>query len=114
MSSLSDLDLAAAAKEAGIERAELGANPYWAVTALWAVRSVASRKPSLTTDDVWAVLEDLQVKTPEHRAMGAVMRQAAVSGYIEPTDSYVRSRRPQCHCRPVLYWRSLLFDASAA
>lgn len=97
------------ARDAAIERAELGANPVWAVTALWAVRFLASRRPSFTTDDVWAVLDDLQVETPERRALGGVMRHAAAAGFITPTDTFIRSHRPECHCRPVLCWRSLLF-----
>lgn len=37
-------------------------------------------------------------------AVGAVMRAAAVRGYLTPTDDYVRSTRPSCHAAVVRVW----------
>jgi hypothetical protein len=45
--------------------------------------------------------------THEPRALGAVMRQLARDGVIEPTDTYAPSGRSQNHNRPQRIWRSL-------
>ena len=41
------------------------------------------------------------------------MRQAARAGKIEASGEYFKSRRPQCHGRPVAIWDSLTFDHEA-
>lgn len=97
------------ARDQAIQRAEDGANPFWAQAAYWAVKLLAYRQPSFTTDEVWWLLEELGVQTPEPRAMGAVMRRAYVDGVIDSTDTWSRSLRPACHCRPVMRWRSCVY-----
>lgn len=100
---------AEAARDAAMQRAEDGANPVWAQAAYWAVRLLAYRQPAFCTDEVWWLLDELGVETPEPRAMGPVMRKAFVEGVIDTTDQWQRSLRPQCHCRPVMRWRSCLY-----
>lgn len=41
---------------------------------------------------------------PSPNAVGAVMRSAAVRGWLWPTDEYVRSTRPSCHAAVVRVW----------
>ena len=40
------------------------------------------------------------------RAMGAIMRRAQNEGRCESTDRIQRSARPECHCRPLMIWKS--------
>lgn len=101
------------ARDAAIERADAGANHQWMAVALWVVRELARHKSHFSTDEVWDALGDVDVRTPERRAMGAVMIRAAAAGVIEPTDTWVRSYRRECHARPVMRWRSLLHGRSS-
>jgi hypothetical protein len=89
-----------------IARSERGANPEWLDAAYWVVRKTAAQRSELSSDDIWFRLQELGVKTPDHRAMGAVMRRAAREGIIEPTGVYRKSFRRICHGRPVALWRS--------
>lgn len=94
-------------RENAIKAVRSNADPAWLAASLDAVRAVAHRQPSLTTDDVWAELERRHVRiTHEPRAMGAVMRHAESRRLIRPSDQWVLSVRPECHRRPVRVWLS--------
>lgn len=97
-------------RDLAIDQAEDGANDEWYTEALEAVRYIAEGNFSFTTDDVWEQLKQNvpQIITPESRAMGAVMREAAKRGWIISSETYRKSKRPECHSRPVLVWRSQL------
>lgn len=99
------------ARDAAIAEVRTGMNMDWYAAALQAIRALAARYARtgerFTTDDVWEALEARLVNTPEHRAMGAVMRDAARAGTIAPTANYQKSRRPACHARPVRVWVGL-------
>lgn len=89
------------------ERAGRAADPDWMIAAINAVKTVASRQPTFTTDDVWALLANSGQETPEGRAMGAVMRRAAKEGIASTTEppEYRPSVRSECHGRPVRVWK---------
>ena len=87
----------------GIGRARDGADPEWYAAAMRAVRR---RVGEFTTDDVWQELDGFGYVTSEPRAMGAVMRQAALDGVVVATDRYRKSIRPECHARPVRVWKA--------
>jgi hypothetical protein len=90
-----------------LERVERGADHQWLGTARTAVAYVAEYRVEFTTDDVWDILAAWQIPpTRDNRALGAVMRWAAKEGICTSTDNYRRSRRPECHLRPVMVWRS--------
>jgi hypothetical protein len=92
--------------EASVEQANLGANPEWKAEALEAIYEIASTKPEFTTDEVWV---RLTTKTPENRAMGAVMRIAVSQGYIVPSARFTPSLRPSQHRRPLRVWESVIY-----
>lgn len=96
-----------ALQQAAIERARRRANPDWYLSAVQAARRVAAGTQFFTTDDVWAALEGLPTTTPEHRAMGAVMRSLALDRLAERTDRTRPTNRPCANRRPVAIWRSL-------
>lgn len=100
-------------KADGMDRAWNNANTSWKAAATAIVRHLASTKSEFTADEVWAELDSLGFTTREHRAMGAVMRQAAVDELIVKTDRVVPTTRPTANRRPVAIWRSLIRVASA-
>lgn len=97
------------ARDDAIARAERHAVDEWKTVTFGIIRQLAECSPSFTTDDVWLALQKVpEVATHEPRALGSMMREAAKSGWIVPTDRYVNSQRPECHARPVKVWRSRL------
>lgn len=98
-------------KEEAIERSMGNANERWKTAALDTIVEIAQKTPSLTSDDVLAVLDRLDVKTHDTRALGGIFVQAARLGWIRKTGAYVPSKRPACHSRPILVWESLLRSA---
>jgi hypothetical protein len=95
-------------RDQALQRVEAACDPDWDRAAEEAVRAVARRQPTLTTDDVWALLEASDARTHERRALGAVLRRLAEKGVIAPVDRFVKSQRPVCHGRKIQVWRSLV------
>ena len=83
-------------------------DPKWPSLAQAAVSAVARRMDRFTTDDVWAELAADGVPGGDPKGIGPVMSKAAVDGIIERTDEDVKSRRKECHGRPVRVWKSLV------
>jgi hypothetical protein len=96
-----------ARKDDGMTRAWDNANTNWKAAALEVVHHLARTQSSFTTDAVWEELDALGFATHEHRAMGAVMRQAAQHNWIVKTDRVVPTMRPMANRRPVAVWQSL-------
>ena len=94
--------------EEALVRVDHAANDFWKETTLSIIKQLAEDMESFTTDDVWSVLDTLDVSTPEPRALGALMRRAVSYGYVEPTSTFILSTRPICHRRPIKVWKSLL------
>ena len=80
----------------------------WRVEALNVVREVCHDSQEFTSDQVWL---RLATKPPEPRAMGPVILEAASLRYCTPTGRYRQSILPQCHARPKMVWRSLIYQA---
>ena len=59
---------------------------------------------TFTTDYLW---EKVETTPNEPRAMGAVMTRAKKEGLVSSTGKYIKSRRPECHARPVMIWRRI-------
>ena len=95
------------ARDAAIQQVEANADEGWLKAAHWAVVFLAEDGDPFTTDDIWEYV-DRHGKPREPRAMGAVMKQAAAEGLIEATGEYRKSKRVECHARPVMVWRGKL------
>lgn len=80
----------------------------WQGDSLSAVKKVARKSKTFTTDEVWPLV-DYPV---EPRIMGSLMRMAEVEGIASPTNRFVISERPECHSRPVRVWKSLVFKGA--
>lgn len=106
--SLFDLLAAEQARDEALARVHDHANEEWKTTALQAICDLALKQTELTTDDVWLALSKHDCATHEPRALGSVMRQAAVLGIIKRTDTTRRSIRTARHRGDVRVWRCLL------
>ena len=103
-------------RDIGMARAELGASPSQKVAAKHAIAIVCrSTAPhiSWTSDDVHAVLDQMNVKLDNARLLGPLMRRAKKAGLIEPVvcDSCDRqttrlSERKERHAGPQYVWRT--------
>ena len=103
------MDAGQMALDEALDRVERNANDEWLAAADYAVAKVALRKRSLTSDDVWEVLDGMDVQTRDGRALGAVMDKAKRDGIIIATGMFTRSRRPTRHKGPVQVWESRIF-----
>lgn len=98
-------------RDDAIARAERHALQEWKDTTMQIIKVLAIAYPTFTTDDVWLELNRTpHVGTHEPRALGSMMRAAYKLGWVAPTDQYVKSRRPECHARPVKVWRSRFWE----
>lgn len=105
------MDEAISRREDAIVRANRHADDQWKSLTFSIIRQLAESLPEFTTDHVWAWLQEYpEIHTHERRALGSMMRETYKSGWIEPTDRYVNSQRPECHARPVKVWRSRLWE----
>lgn len=93
---------ASRAADEGIQRAADHAGPSAISEAVTAVLIVARSLPEFTAEDVRARFGDFGM--PEPRAWGAVMRAAAASGQVIPTDRYRKTGRLSSHNRPMRVW----------
>lgn len=102
-------DPAIEARDAYIERVE-GGCPVDVLHDLHeAARGVAERMQWFTTDDIM----DAAGRTPkEPRVWGAVMLWAQKQGFCLPTGDYRQSRRKECHARPKMVWRSMIYKGT--
>jgi len=105
-------DAAAAqrAKNEAIGRADANADAEWKAQVDDAIRHVAYTQPTLTSEDVWRVLEGRLLfsgrRAHEKRAMGPRMKRAQGAGLIEPTEDFVLSEAVSRHRAPIRVWRS--------
>jgi len=98
---------APSAKIIALHKVESHADPHWMASARAEVDAVAFLYDEFSTDAVWERLANHDVPEPrEPRAMGAIMRKAALDGVIEATNRYEQSSREVNHQRPVMIWRS--------
>lgn len=102
---MSGIEEVRAAGEAGMGRADEHAPVEWKEAAYAAVVRIARRQPSLTTNHIWAELDEWQPPTPA--ALGGVLRRAEREGFIV-ADGLERNRRPRAHRTWLTRWRSLV------
>jgi hypothetical protein len=108
--SVKDKDGGEARKQDGMARASAGASLVWLRAVEDAIHYVATQQRELTTDDVWERLsQGAPVTTREHRAMGPAMKAARAKGWIEITNSYIKTERKSRNRAPIQVWRSRIY-----
>lgn len=86
------------------------ANGIWWAAAQRAVKQIAIGQPTLTADDVLALIESWGYTTSDNRALGPVMNDAKVKGLIRASDRFEPSINKRKHQSPTRIWESLMFD----
>lgn len=92
------------ARDEAIERVSRGTPVAWVTAARNAVERLAADEVEFTTDDVWALVPQLD----EPRAMGPIMLWASERGLVEATARTRPSKRTEAHAGPKRIWRSLV------
>lgn len=71
------------------------------------IRALANDCETLTSDDVRDRLPENVLRSLDlyRNAIGAIMKGAATQGIIAPTNSFVRTRRPEGRARMIRVWR---------
>lgn len=121
---MTSLDEARARREDGIARSAEAAKEEWKRTTTRAAHWVATQNRYFTSDDIWEALETYYpgVDTPEHRAMGHIMR-AVVSrkwARLMTCDSCQtikvmrQSRRARANCMDTPVYESLCYGQGAS
>jgi hypothetical protein len=80
------------------------ASNTWKEEADQVVRHLCKTRQFFSADDV---LEQIKSTTPDNRALGQVMKDAARNGLIRSTGRYEQSRIAKRHRRPVAIWESI-------
>ena len=91
-------------KNRAIDMAGYGADELWSEECYGAGLVLARIGRPFTTDQLWYVMHRKGLKTPEPRAMGAVIRRLVNDKVIKATGNYRKSTRPDCHRRPLQEW----------
>ena len=105
-----DRAAAVAETEAGVRKAAKKiANPAaeaWQASALAALQRVAAQRETLTSDDVWQALGEVDERYASQ--MGLVFRAAKKAGLIASTALFQESQRPSRHRCGIRVWHSLI------
>jgi hypothetical protein len=99
-------------KEQGVKRVAHSHGESWMQLALKGVKFCCKQKQYFTTDQIHAVLRAMKhLEEPkDKRVLGALMKRAHKLRWCVPTERMEKSRRPECHRRPLTVWKSLLFE----
>ena len=99
-------------KKEAMDQVEAAALMSWKIAAQNAIRDLAANNKEFVADDVWGLLQRRGVPAPrEPRALGPMMKLAAVAGVIEWTGVHKQSRQCLNHQRPVVIWKSHIYRA---
>lgn len=97
---------AAAARDAAMEAAEIGALEHWKIAAWDFLVQYLRTHREMCTDDLW---DAGLPRTRENRALGPLVMRAARAGYIVKADYRPSLRR---HLTPQVVWRSLICEVT--
>tara|TARA_R100000808_G_scaffold20219_2_gene43808 strand:+ start:9177 stop:9500 length:324 start_codon:yes stop_codon:yes gene_type:complete len=101
-----DFEGAKEARDEGMKRAEVNADPEWVEDALACIKKICERQRAFTSEDVWR--EGLP-KPREPRALGPVLTAAAKKGWCKSSGKFVRGTSVTRHGAPVAVWVSEIY-----
>ena len=104
------VDPGEAAKQDGMDRAELHANSDFKEAAQKIIYHHAKHNPTVTINILWDGLDLLGITTHENKASGPVMRRCAKQGWIRKTNMVDTTTRPTRNKGSVAIWESLICD----
>lgn len=80
----------------------------FSLEALAAIKRIARKSSTFTTDDVWNDLNRRGITlVADSRVLGPIMQAAARDGLIKSTNRTRKTTRASNHRRPLTIWRSL-------
>lgn len=100
-----------AAKQLGIDRADIAADELWKEQMYALTVEVCQTHRQFTSDAIFDLADERGIEqTRERRAFGAIMQKAARAGICRLADVRPRpSNRPALHRSPLSVWDSLIF-----
>lgn len=99
-----------AAREDAERQVREHADGVWYHMAEITVKRLATERTCLTADDVLHELNKTAFKTGDNRALGPIMKLAALNGWIKKSDQFTESTNKNKHQSPTRIWESLIFD----
>jgi hypothetical protein len=94
-------------RDEALDKVEENANAQWTDLVLQIIKDLVAKSPTITSDDVWLELQNYPaITTHQPSAMGAMFRAASYQNLITATDSFISSKRPSSHARPIRVWQS--------
>lgn len=97
-----------------IQTVTTNASDEWKNAVIAIVGQICRDKHEFTTDDVWAEVAKTDLKVHNNKAMCAPILYAQSEKWCEKIENfYIKSKRKECHGRPIQVWRSLLFTNSS-
>ena len=103
-----DFDGAKAARDEGMERAELHAKEEWKVRAMDTIFLVCRKQGAFTSEDLWRAGLP---KPREPRALGPMLTAAAKKGWCKSSGNFVRGTSVTRHGAPIAVWFSKIQTA---
>ncbi len=86
----------------------------WRAAAIEAITKVALHREAFTTDSIWHVLEHMNLTHKQDpRALGGLIVSAVSKKLCTATKVYIPSSRLDCGSRPIIVYKSKIFDAAA-
>ena len=94
-------------RDEGLTKVEANANAEWCALVMDIIEQLANSQFKINSDEVWTELKRFpHIQTHQPSAMGAMFKKAQHLNYITPTDTFVVSKRPSSHARPIRVWQS--------
>jgi hypothetical protein len=90
----------------GITQSADFADGTWWAACQRALLHLAQTQDTFTADDVLALVDAQGYTTKDNRALGGVMRNAAIKGIIRETDRFIPSSNKRKHGSPTRVWES--------
>lgn len=73
------------------------------------VKGLCVYRRTFTADDLHKLAKQNNLEVREARLYGALLKFGQKSGWCKPTEHHVKSKRPECHSRPIRVWASKIW-----
>lgn len=102
-----NLEAGRALKKIGQDKVLENAPDFWKIEAESKLRVLCMSQKEITADDLRARMTS---EPHNPKAYGPIFRNAAIDKIIMKTGFYKPSERVEAHCRPLMVWKSLIFN----
>lgn len=67
---------------------------------------IARKLGTFTADDLHTLDQSVKEAHRDKRIYGVILKNLQLKNEIKPTGQYVKSKRRDCHGRPIVQWRA--------